>query len=89
MPQWLNKKVVDILALGEGLAKTRAKGRSRSKSTGQSEAAELGLTPKALEQKIHALEAQMMQHARDLEFEEAAQVRDQLQQLRQLFIAAS
>ena len=89
VPQGLNKKVVDILALGEGLAKTKAKGRSRSKSTGQSEAAELGLTPKALEQKIHALEAQMMQHARDLEFEEAAQVRDQLQQLRQLFIAAS
>ncbi len=30
----------------------------------------------------------MMQHAQDLEFEEAAQIRDQLHQLRELFIAA-
>jgi excinuclease UvrABC nuclease subunit len=31
----------------------------------------------------------MMQHAQNLEFEEAAQIRDQLHQLRELFIAAS
>jgi hypothetical protein len=36
------------------------------------------LTPKALQQKIHELEGQMMQHAQNLEFEEAAQIRDQL-----------
>ncbi|MEP9310912.1 NAD-dependent epimerase/dehydratase family protein, partial [Enterobacter cloacae] len=32
----------------------------------------VALTPKALQQKIHELEAQMMQHAQNLEFEEAA-----------------
>jgi excinuclease ABC subunit B len=47
------------------------------------------LTPKALQQRIHELEGQMMQHAQNLEFEEAAQIRDQLHQLRELFIAAS
>ncbi|RAU80006.1 DNA helicase UvrBC, partial [Klebsiella pneumoniae] len=47
------------------------------------------MTPKALQQKIHELEGQMMQHAQNLEFEEAAQIRDQLHQLRELFIAAS
>jgi len=31
----------------------------------------------------------MMQHAQNLEFEEAAKVRDQLHQLRELFIVAS
>ena len=43
----------------------------------------------ALQQKIHELEGLMMQHAQNLEFEEAAQIRDQLHQLRELFIAAS
>jgi len=42
-----------------------------------------------LQQRIHELEGQMMQHAQNLEFEEAAQIRDQLHQLRELFIAAS
>ena len=31
----------------------------------------------------------MQQHAQNLEFEEAARVRDQLHELRELFIAAS
>lgn len=47
------------------------------------------MSPKAMEQKIQELETQMMTHAQNLEFEEAAKVRDQLQQLRALFIAAS
>ncbi|MBV8043491.1 excinuclease ABC subunit UvrB [Pluralibacter sp.] len=89
VPQGLNKKVVDILALGEGLAKTRGKGRGKSRTAAQTEAVEKALTPKALQQKIHDLEGQMMQHAQNLEFEEAAQIRDQLHQLRELFIAAS
>ena len=42
----------------------------------------MDMTPKALQQKIHELEGQMMQHAQNLEFEEAAQIRDQLHQLR-------
>lgn len=86
-PQGLNKKVVDILALGQNIAKTKAKGRGKSRSP--VEADTVALTPKALQQKIHELEAQMMQHAQNLEFEEAAQIRDQLHQLRDLFIAAS
>ncbi|HBI09565.1 MAG TPA: excinuclease ABC subunit B, partial [Franconibacter pulveris] len=89
VPQGLNKKVVDILALGESIAKTKPKGRGKGRSVADVEAAELALTPKALQQKIHQLEAQMLQHAQNLEFEEAAQIRDQLHQLRELFIAAS
>ncbi|WP_312174265.1 UvrB/UvrC motif-containing protein, partial [Pseudescherichia sp.] len=88
-PQGLNKKVVDILALGENIAKTKAKGRGKSRSPVVVDESELALTPKALQQKIHELEAQMLQHAQNLEFEEAAQLRDRLHQLRDLFIAAS
>lgn len=87
VPQGLNKKVVDILALGQNIAKTKTKGRGKSRSPVEDDV--VALTPKALQQKIHELEGQMMQHAQNLEFEEAAQIRDQLHQLRDLFIAAS
>ena len=86
-PQGLNKKVVDVLQLGEGMAKT--KGRMKSKARSVIEDDEILLTPKALQQKIHQLEGKMLEHAQNLEFEEAAQLRDQLHHLRLLFIAAS
>ncbi|CAM3830536.1 excinuclease ABC subunit UvrB [Klebsiella variicola] len=89
VPQGLNKKVVDILQLGQSLAKTKAKGRGKSKAAEPAGLSGVDMTPKALQQKIHELEGQMMQHAQNLEFEEAAQIRDQLHQLRELFIAAS
>lgn len=76
-----------MLQLGEGMAKT--KGRMKSKARSVIEDDEIILTPKALQQKIHQLEAKMLEHAQNLEFEEAAQLRDQLHELRQLFIAAS
>ncbi len=89
VPQGLNKKVVDILQLGRGPAKTKAKGRGKAKAVEPAGLSAVDMTPKALQQKIHELEGQMMQHAQNLEFEEAAQIRDQLHQLRELFIAAS
>ncbi|MDU4093219.1 MAG: helicase-related protein, partial [Pantoea sp.] len=90
VPQGLNKKITDILELG----KSNTKGKTRGKSSSRGVAAEadgnyLALTPQALQKKIHQLETQMQQHAQNLEFEEAANVRDQLHQLRELFIAAS
>ena len=88
-PQGLNKKVVDILALGQNIAKTKAKGRGKSRPIVEPDNMPMDMSPKALQQKIHELEGLMMQHAQNLEFEEAAQIRDQLHQLRELFIAAS
>ncbi len=41
------------------------------------------LSPGQLNKKIAALEKQMYQHARDLEFEEAARIRDQIHKLRE------
>lgn len=47
------------------------------------------LPPKALDQKIRELEAKMYTYAQNLEFEQAADLRDQVHQLRQQFIAIS
>lgn len=84
VPQGLNKKVADILQLGQ--SSTRGKNKGKGRSTASAEQYQ-HLTPKALEQKIHQLEATMYSHAQNLEFEQAAAVRDQIQQLRAQFIA--
>ncbi|NOY72348.1 MAG: excinuclease ABC subunit UvrB [Gammaproteobacteria bacterium] len=42
-------------------------------------------TPAELEKKIKSLERQMYQHAKDLEFEEAAHIRDKIHELREQF----
>jgi excinuclease ABC subunit B len=67
--------VTDILegALGSGRASGRAFDRVAE------ELVQYGrLTPKQLEQKVKQLEQQMYTHARDLEFEEAGRIRDQI-----------
>lgn len=86
VPTGLNKKIDDILQLG----RPTAKGKGRASRKAAEPAAEyMALTPKALEQKIRELESQMMTHAQNLEFEEAAILRDQIHALREQFIAAS
>ena len=71
-PQGLNKKVVDILALGQNIAKTKAKGRGKSRPIVEPDNVPMDMSPKALQQKIHELEGLMMQHAQNLEFEDLA-----------------
>ncbi len=44
------------------------------------------MTPHELEKTIQALEKQMRQHAKDLEFEEAAKLRDKVHKLREQFV---
>ncbi|MEE4411773.1 MULTISPECIES: excinuclease ABC subunit UvrB [unclassified Serratia (in: enterobacteria)] len=86
VPKGLNKKVSDILQLGQ--PGNRSKGRGKGKTT-ESAAQYQHLTPKALDQKIRELEAQMYTHAQNLEFELAAGLRDEIHQLREQFIAIS
>lgn len=88
VPRGLNKKVVDILALGESVVKSKTKGRGKTRPLSRDDTVRMALTPQALQQKIQQLEGQMMQHAQNLEFEEAARIRDQLHTLREQFITA-
>lgn len=88
VPQGLNKKIGDILQIGH---KVGGKGKGRSKDNAKNEISIdiQGMSTKELEQRISQLEAQMYKHAQDLEFEAAARVRDELQEIRSQFIANS
>ena len=46
------------------------------------------MPPKKLAQALKKLENQMFQHAKNLEFEEAAKIRDQIHQIRQGFLSS-
>lgn len=83
IPKGLTKKVDDILGMGGPSSK------SKTKSGGKKQNAYADLSPQALEKKIKQLEESMYQHAQNLEFEEAARVRDEIHALREQFISLS
>jgi len=79
-PTTIKKDVQDIM---EG---ARPTGRSRGKSRKGAEARPdySQMAPEMLLKKIGKLEKQMYQHARDLEFEEAARLRDDIDEMRRV-----
>ncbi len=84
-PRGIEKSVQDIL---EGARRMPTKARSaRDRRVAEEKAAYaaeiVNLTPAALARRIDQLEAQMLEHAKNLEFEEAAQLRDQLSEIKQ------
>ncbi|WP_456296003.1 excinuclease ABC subunit UvrB [Vibrio sp. AK197] len=92
VPQALKRNIKDIMELGDA---TKAKSqRNTNKPVPLSKVAESSqtyqaFTPQELEKEIAKLEAQMYKHAQDLEFELAAEMRDQLEKLREQFIVNS
>jgi len=88
-PRSIAKPVVDILesgrADGEGAA---AKGKGKARRVAEPAADYRALSPQELAARIKQLEQRMYQHARDLEFEEAARVRDELKRLKEAGFAA-
>jgi excinuclease ABC subunit B len=80
-PQGIRKAVMDIMegAFGEGAAQPRRQAR-----VAEADAAYLALSPEALAGKLRELEEQMYRHARDLEFEEAARLRDEMRRIQAL-----
>lgn len=81
-PKGLNKRVTDVMDLGGSM---RAPRREKQREVSEKELAyDVALfDPKLLVQKIDATEKQMYQAAKDLEFEKAAALRDELAQLRE------
>ena len=78
-PQGIRKAVTDIM---EGAyADSRTKGKKRSR-VAEPLSPYLGMAPEALMKKVKQLEEQMYRHARDLEFEEAARIRDEIAHIR-------
>ena len=78
------KPIVDILEGARSEAANEGKsGRGKSRRVAE-EPAEYGvMDPAKAVARIKALEQQMYQHARDLEFEDAARLRDQIQRLKE------
>ncbi|WP_312226562.1 excinuclease ABC subunit UvrB [Stutzerimonas nitrititolerans] len=83
VPKSVARPIVDILegAHEESSPKSSTKGRGRR--VAEPEADYLPLEPAKLAARIKELEQQMYQHARDLEFEDAARVRDQIHRLKE------
>ncbi|WP_235893518.1 excinuclease ABC subunit UvrB [Cognatilysobacter lacus] len=87
-PQSVVRPIKDIL---EGARSEPEDGKGKSKTTrrvAEPETNYAALSPAQLSSRIKALEQQMYQHARDLEFEAAANVRDQLRKLKEAGFAA-
>ncbi|WP_241581117.1 excinuclease ABC subunit UvrB [Rosenbergiella nectarea] len=90
-PTKLNKKITDILEIGG--ASGSGKKASPSKGDIELKAAETAaeyslMTAPELQKKISEYERTMQKHAQNLEFEEAARLRDELHQLRDLLLIA-
>ena len=79
-PIGITKSISDVM---EGYSKKSASERAVANIAAQEVASYQVLSPADLKKKIALLETKMYQHAKDLEFEDAAKVRDQLQRLYQ------
>ncbi|NMZ44333.1 excinuclease ABC subunit UvrB [Pseudomonas oryzihabitans] len=85
VPQGIKKDIRDIM---EGAAAPGAKGKRRVAKAAEDKgeyAAELRL-PSEIGKRIRQLEEKMLQLARDLQFESAAQLRDEIQALRERLV---
>ncbi len=87
-PQSVKKKIRDIMEAAPG----RGSGYIRKKSKGL-KAAEMQrnystMSPDELAKQIRQLEHKMYQHARDLEFEQAAAIKDQINHINENFVGA-
>jgi excinuclease ABC subunit B len=84
-PIGVEKSVQDIM---EGARRMPTRGKDKARKVAESRAAYsaevANLTPAALARKLKQLEAQMHEHAKNLEFEQAAALRDQLAEIKQL-----
>jgi len=84
-PVGVEKSVQDIM---EGARRMPTRGKDKARKVAESRAAysvEMAkLAPAALARKLRQLEVQMHEHAKNLEFEQAAALRDQLAEIKQL-----
>jgi excinuclease ABC subunit B len=80
------RPIVDVLegARSDAAEKEAKKGKAKGRAGVAEEGADYrSLSPAQLAARLKALEQQMYQHAKDLEFEDAARVRDQIRQLKE------
>ncbi|MDO4626399.1 MAG: excinuclease ABC subunit UvrB [Pasteurellaceae bacterium] len=87
VPQGLNKRVGELLDIGQSVNNKAKANKQRGKTINEPTADyHSPRSAKEAQQQIKKLEQQMYKFAQDLEFEKAAALRDQLQQLRESFV---
>ena len=79
-PQSLNKPITDIMDVGDSTSTTT--GGVRLRKVAEAKPIYEGMSSTQLMAKISELEKQMFAHAKNLEFEQAASVRDEVEILR-------
>ncbi len=84
-PQSIRKSIADIM---EGAHPGGPMSPKQYAKVADTEVEYAQLTPHEMAKRIKVLEKQMYQHAKDLEFEDAARVRDQIKQLREMGVLA-
>jgi len=81
-PASIATTMVDIFEGARADPDAEKRGRGKGRRVAEPQENYAALSPGQLASRLKALEQQMYQHARDLEFEEAARVRDQIRQLK-------
>ena len=79
-PKSISKAVTDVM---EGARAGAERGGSRGGKGARGDEDATLLAPAQVMKKVKKLEAQMYKHARNLEFEDAARIRDEIERLRQ------
>ena len=88
VPQSVSKPVVDILEGARADPGQEKRGRGKARRVAEEAEDYAALSPGQIAGRIKALEQKMYQHARDLEFEDAARARDQLRRLKDASLGA-
>jgi excinuclease ABC subunit B len=86
-PQGIVKRITDVMELGESARHGR--GRKRFDRVADATPSYEHLSAKQLNSKLKQLENSMYEHARNLEFEEAARVRDQISDIKDKYFKTS
>ena len=80
VPQTINKRIADVMEGARSSAPKRGKGAEKKGASAPPVV--IPDNPKALGKLLAQMEKQMLDHAQNLEFEEAAQLRDQVIQIK-------
>ena len=86
-PRGIVKRITDVMDLGDSAKTGRA--RIRVDRVAESGQAYAGLSARQFNAKLKKLENRMYEHARDLEFEEAAQMRDEISAIKESYFKTS
>lgn len=81
IPQTIKKNISDIMQAVPGKKSGYSKKKSKGAKAAESEIDYRHMDDRSLAKHLKQLEEKMFQHARDLEFEQAAAVRDQINQI--------